>query len=84
MEFRIVSLDCYQMFLNTDLRFKLFPYLAGKRFLRSLVLFYLSAGEFPSVLEITVSALGREDLISVPDNGGNNIYGLHYLQKTVR
>ena len=78
MEMLIVCLDGGDEVINLDLSVKFFLYLAFQRLFRSLSIFDLSAGEFPFVLELAITALGGEDFpVSASDDCRNNFYGFH-------
>ena len=74
----VVVFDSAEEVAHLHVDGKFFFEFADKRLLRAFAGFHLAAREFPPVLEITVTALGREDLLgrgtcAVPDDS------CHYL-----
>lgn len=61
MERRIIVFDRPDQIPDPDLRIKLLRDLSLQRLLRTFSLFDLSARKFPTILELSVSPLGREN-----------------------
>ena len=74
VEFGVVVFHCVQQTLYSDVRGEFFADFAHKGLLRGLPCLYLSAREFPPVLEIAIAALGSEYLTVLADDGGYDFY----------
>ena len=74
VEFGVVVFHSAQKFLYYDVRGEFFADLAHKSLLGRFAGFYLSAREFPPILEIAIAALGREYLTILLDDSCHNFY----------
>ena len=79
MELGIIPLDGMEKLVDADLRGQLFADLAQKRLLRRLARLHFPARELPPVLERAIPALGGEDPVPFPDDGGNDFDSLHFF-----
>ena len=74
----VIRLNGGDEVINLDLGIKLFLYLTLQGLFRSFTIFNLSSGEFPFILELAITALGRKDFpVSAPDDCCNNFYVFH-------
>ena len=78
VEFGIVVFHCVQKFLYYDVRGEFFVDFANKGLLGRFARFYLSAREFPPILEIAIAALCREYLTILSDDSCHYFYPFHH------
>ena len=78
VEFGIVVVHSVQKFLYYDVRGEFFADLANKSLLWRFAGFYLSAREFPPILELAIAALGREYLTILADDSCHYFYPFHH------
>lgn len=83
MESRIVILNSADKITHSNLSVKLLTYLTDKSLLRRLPRLNLTPRKLPPVLEITITALRRENLIPAPYHSSNNL-NLFHIKKNLR